>query len=209
MILMCLTGSIATGKTTVSDFMKEKGCILIDTDLVVHDMYNFKGEASEKIKEEFGENCINLDGSVNREKLGSIVFSDKSKLEKLNEIIHPLVRKEVFRQRDYWKKYEEKNKLNLLVIYVIPLFFETGGNYPVDYITVSFCSEETQLERLIKRNKYTKEEAIKRINSQIPIKEKVNKADFLVDTNGSIESIKEQVSNLLSKLHWNPYYEKV
>lgn len=206
---MCLTGSISTGKTTVSNFMKEEGCILIDTDLVVHNMYNFKGEASEKIEEVFGETCINLDGSVNREKLGSIVFSEKRKLEKLNEIIHPLVRKEVFRQRDYWKEYEEKNKLNLLLVYVIPLFFETGSNYPVDYITVSFCSEETQLERLIRRNKYTKEEAIKRINAQIPIKEKVNKADFLVDTNGSIESIKEQVSNLLSKLHWNPYYEEI
>lgn len=209
MILICLTGSIATGKTTISNFMAKKGCILIDTDLVVHNMYNSGTEASKKIKNEFGDNCINEDGSVNRKKLGDIVFENKDKLKKLNEIIHPLVREEVFRQTDIYKQIEKENNLNLIVVYVIPLFFETGSNYPVDYILVSHCSEENQLERLIKRNNFTKEEAINRIKSQIPIKEKMSKANFLINTNESISSIKRQVSDLLSKFKWDPYYEKI
>lgn len=209
MILICLTGSIATGKTTISNFMAKKGCILIDTDLVVHNMYNSGTEASKKIQNEFGDNCINEDGSVNRKKLGDIVFENKDKLKKLNEIIHPLVREEVFRQTDIYKQIEKENNLNLIVVYVIPLFFETESNYPVDYILVSHCSEENQLERLIKRNNFTKEEAINRIKSQIPIKEKMSKANFLINTNESISSIKRQVSDLLSKFKWDPYYEKI
>lgn len=209
MILICLTGSIATGKTTISNFMAKKGCILIDTDLVVHNMYNSGTEASKKIQNEFGDDCINEDGSVNRKKLGDIVFENKDKLKKLNEIIHPLVREEVFRQTDIYKQIEKENNLNLIVVYVIPLFFETGSNYPVDYILVSHCSEENQLKRLIKRNNFTKEEAINRIKSQIPINEKMSKANFLINTNESISSIKKQVSDLLSKFKWDPYYEKI
>lgn len=203
MMKLCLTGSISTGKTTVSSFMSELGAIIIDTDLVTHNLYKYPSEASNKILEAFGLELLKEDNTIDRKKLGAIVFKDKEKLEILNKIVHPLVRKEVYAQRDYYLS-KEKGR-NFLLVYVIPLYFEAGKTYEVDAIVVSACSKENQLKRLMLRDNCSQEEAERRINSQISIEEKIKQADYIIDTNKTKEEIKVQVSNLLSKFSWDKY----
>ncbi|MFN8673834.1 MAG: dephospho-CoA kinase [Candidatus Sericytochromatia bacterium] len=202
MIKFCLTGSIATGKTTVSNFLKELGCIIIDTDQVVHDLYNYPSKTSKKIINHFGQNLLE-NNQINRIELSKIVFSDKQKLKELNEIVHPDVKEEVYNRTKNIEILEKDKNKNYILVYVIPLFFETGSSYQVDHIIVSACSEKNQLDRLIERNSFSKEEAVKRIISQISISEKIKKADFIIDTNENLDKIKEQVKNLLDKFTWD------
>lgn len=204
MIKFCLTGSISTGKTTVSKYMKDFGAIIIDTDIVVHDLYNYPSETSKKIISVFGEDLLE-NGQINRKELSKIVFSDSEKLKKLNDIVHPDVRKEVYRLTEEYEKDEKLKTKTYLLVYVIPLFFETGSSYSVGNIIVSACSEKNQLLRLIERNNFTKEEAVKRIISQIPISEKIKKADYVIDTNESLDKIEDQVRNLLSRFEWDKF----
>lgn len=205
MIKICLTGSIATGKTTISKQLADSGAIILDTDLIVHSMYNYPSETSEKILEAFGSDLLQ-ENKIDRKKLSQIVFSDPSKLELLNSIVHPAVKKYVYAEVEKYEQLEKSKNQNYLVVYVIPLFFETNSSYQVDKILLAFCSEENQLKRLIQRENYTQEEALKRIKAQIPISEKIKKADFLINTNLDLESVKGQVSDFLKKLKWDRFY---
>lgn len=205
MIKVCLTGSIATGKTTISKQLADSGAIILDTDLIVHSMYNYPSETSKKILEAFGTDLLQ-ENKIDRKKLSQIVFSDPSKLELLNSIVHPAVKKYVYAEVEKYTDLEKEKNLNYLLVYVIPLFFETNSSYQVDKILLAFCSEENQLKRLIQRENYTQEEAFKRIKAQIPISEKIKKADFLIDTNLDLDSVKGQVSDFLKKFKWDKFY---
>lgn len=205
MIKVCLTGSIATGKTTISKQLVDSGAIILDTDLIVHSMYNYPSETSKKILEAFGTDLLQ-ENKIDRKKLSQIVFSDPKKLELLNSIVHPAVRKYVYYEVQKYEQLEKEKNQNYLLVYVIPLFFETNSSYQVDKILLAFCSEENQLKRLIQRENYTQEEALKRIKAQIPISEKIKKADFLIDTNLDLESVKGQVSDFLKKFKWDKFY---
>lgn len=205
MIKVCLTGSIATGKTTISKQLADSGAIILDTDLIVHSMYNYPSETSKKILEAFGTDLLQ-ENKIDRKKLSQIVFSDPKKLELLNSIVHPAVRKYVYDEVQKYEQLEKEKNQNYLLVYVIPLFFETNSSYQVDKILLAFCSEENQLKRLIQRENYTQEEALKRIKAQIPIAEKIKKADFLIDTNHDLESVKGQVSDFLKKFKWDKFY---
>lgn len=205
MIKICLTGSIATGKTTISKQLEDSGAIILDTDLIVHSMYNYPSETSKKLLETFGSDLLQ-ENKIDRKKLSQIVFSDPSKLELLNSIVHPAVKKYVYDEVQKYEQLEKEKNENYLVVYVIPLFFETNSSYQVDKILLAFCSEENQLNRLIQRENYTQEEALKRIKAQMPIAEKIKKADFLIDTNLDLASVKEQVSDFLNKFKWDRFY---
>lgn len=205
MIKICLTGSIATGKTTISKQLEDSGAIILDTDLIVHAMYNYPSETSKKLLETFGSDLLQ-ENKIDRKKLSQIVFSDPSKLELLNSIVHPAVKKYVYDEVQKYEQLEKEKNENYLVVYVIPLFFETNSSYQVDKILLAFCSEENQLNRLIQRENYTQEEALKRIKAQMPIAEKIKKADFLIDTNLDLASVKEQVSDFLNKFKWDRFY---
>lgn len=217
MLRICLTGSIATGKTTVSQFMQEEGAIIIDTDLITHSIYKHPTPPSIKILEVFGREYLN-NGNIDRKKLGERVFKNPHDLELLNSIVHPFVREEVGRLTNFYEKLEKEKEKSFLIVYVIPLFFETNSNYKsrkrgpvisdrnynVDYIVLAACSGENQFKRLTERESYSPEEAERRIRAQIPIEEKKKKADFVIDTNQSLEDIKHDVKILLKGWKWDP-----
>ncbi len=207
MIRICLTGSIATGKTTISRFMQEEGAIVIDTDLITHSIYRHPTPTSEKILALFGSEYLK-EQSIDRKKLGERVFKNPQELELLNSIVHPSVRAEVAKFTEHYKKIEEEKGVCILLVYVIPLFFESGADYNVDYVVVASCSQENQFKRLVERNGYNKEDAIRRIKAQIPVEEKAKKADYVIDTNKPPDKIRDDVKSLLKKWDWEPFYEK-
>jgi dephospho-CoA kinase len=207
MLRICLTGSIATGKTTVSRFMQEEGALIIDTDLITHSIYRHPSPTSLKILEAFGGEYL-VNENIDRKKLGARVFKNPHDLELLNSIVHPSVRDEVSRLTGFYSQQEKELNKTFLLVYVIPLFFETKHSYDVDYVVVAACSAENQLSRLTEREGYTPEEAERRIRAQIPVAEKIKQADYVIDTNKSLAEIKQNVKILLKKWKWDPYEEK-
>jgi len=206
MIKIGLTGGIATGKTTVSELMKKEGAIIIDTDLITHFIYKYPSEASLKILEVFGSEYLDTENNIiNRKKLGQRVFANKQDLELLNRLVHPFIHNETDKLLDFYKNLEEKYNKNFLVVYVAPLLFESKRENFVDYILVISCSEENQVKRLMERNKCTKDEALKKINSQMPTKLKEEKAHFIIDANKPIDNVEKQVKDLLNNWAWDSY----
>ncbi|MFN8578995.1 MAG: dephospho-CoA kinase [Candidatus Sericytochromatia bacterium] len=206
MIKIILTGSIATGKTTVADILKKYGAIIIDTDIITHQIYNHPTPTTEKILNEFGEEYLE-NGQINRKKLAELVFKDKNALEKLNSIVHPDVRNQVKLLTEKYQKLEKENNLSYLVIYVIPLYFEVGKHYESDYVLVASCSEDNQIKRLMKRGNFSYQEARVRINAQIPISDKVKESDFVIDTNQSFDKIESDLKDLIKSWEWDIYEE--
>lgn len=190
-IIIGLTGGIASGKTTVSEFIKSKGIVIVDADKIAKDII-YIPEVKEKLCKEFG-NDIYIRGELDRKKLAEIVFSNKSNLEKLNQITHPIILEKI--------KYEffKLNKKDIIVA-DIPLLFETKFDLNVDKTLTIITKESIQLERLMKRNNLTKEEALKRINSQMSIKEKIKRSDYVIENNGSIEELKNKIEDFLKSI---------
>ncbi|TFB24997.1 dephospho-CoA kinase [Filobacillus milosensis] len=203
-VVIGLTGSIATGKSTISQMFKEWKIPVVDADQIARDVVKPGEPAYEKIVEHFGEKVLYEDCSLNRKKLGEIVFQDQEEREKLNGFIHPEIRKEMLRQRDYFVNQGEQ-----AVVLDIPLLFESQLFDYVDKVLVVYVDPETQLKRLTERDESSKEEALSRIQSQIPITEKRDQADAVVDNNASVERSKEQLIEIL--LNWgisNKYLQK-
>lgn len=204
MIKVGLTGGIATGKSTVVGYFKEAGAAIIDADRIAHEVVKKGQKAYLKILETFGEEILDSNLELNRPKLGSIVFSDKEARMKLNDIVHPEVRAEMINQtRDLEKKENLKGE-NFLVVFDIPLLFESKLAYMVDVTLVVYCTHSLQIERLIKRDNLSNEEALQRINSQISIEEKVKYADEVIDNSKTLNFTKEQVEMFLNKYSWDP-----
>lgn len=193
-MIIGLTGSIASGKSTVANLLKEYNLPIVDADLVARQVVERGTPTLKEIEESFGKEVITEEGTLDRAKLGSIIFHDQSKRELLNKIIHPAIRKEMLRQRDEYIASGEKT-----VIMDIPLLFESKLQHFVDKILVVTVSEETQLKRLMERNQLTKEEALARINSQLPLSQKEKEADAIINNNHSIEQTKEQLNTILEE----------
>lgn len=197
-LVVGLTGGIASGKSTVSKMFKDMGITVIDADIEAR-LAVEKGEpAYENIVAFFGRDILLEDGSINRAKLGEIIFNDLEKRLKLNSIVHPEVRKRMLAKRDQAIEAGER-----LIIMDIPLLFESKLTYMVDKILLVYVDAETQLERLMERNHFTKEEAISRINSQMPLKDKIKLSDAVIDNNGTIEETRNQLIRILRE--WNVY----
>lgn len=208
MLTLILTGSIATGKTTVSNIMKNLGAIIVDTDLITHSIYQYPSSTALKIIEVFGSEYLDLyNNQIDRKKLSKLVFEDKDYLIKLNSIVHPDIRNEVKSITEKYKSIEIEKNISLLLVYVIPLYFEAGKNYQADYSVVSACSEENQINRLMKRNNFSYEEAKVRIDSQISILEKIDQADYVINTDQSFDKIENDVKKLLMNWKWTAYEE--
>lgn len=197
-LVVGLTGGIASGKSTVSKMFKDMGITVIDADIEAR-LAVEKGEpAYENIVAFFGRDILLEDGSINRARLGEIIFNDLEKRLKLNSIVHPEVRKRMLAKRDQAIEAGER-----LIIMDIPLLFESKLTYMVDKILLVYVDAETQLERLMERNHFTKEEAISRINSQMPLKDKIKLSDAVIDNNGTIEETRNQLIRILRE--WNVY----
>ncbi|MBU5468086.1 dephospho-CoA kinase [Virgibacillus sp. MSJ-26] len=191
-----LTGSIATGKSTISRMFDDFNIPVIDADKISRDVVEPGMEAYKEIINQFGEEVLTDEKTINRATLGDLIFSDEAKRIQLNNIIHPAIRKEMLRQRD-----ELINKQFKSVVLDIPLLFESKLTHLVDKTIVVYADEKVQLERLMKRNNYSEEEALKRIKSQMPVKEKATLSDEVIDNNGSKHDSYIQLESLLKKWH--------
>lgn len=191
-MIIGLTGSIASGKSTVSNMLKELGLPIVDADLVARQVVEPGTETLRKITEAFGEEILTEKGELDRPKLGAIIFNDEEKRKVLNSIIHPAIRKEMLRQRD-----EHITKGEKAVIMDIPLLFESKLQHYVEKIIVVTVTEDVQLKRLMERNQFSEEEALSRIRSQLPLSVKEQGADAVINNNGSLEETKKQLLNIL------------
>ncbi len=195
-MLVGLTGSIATGKSTVAKIFKKLGCYIIDADDIAHRAYEKGTKSYKKIVEEFGKEILDKNDNIDRKKLGRIVLNNKKLLEKLESIVHP----EVERIRNAAIEDITKKDKNAIIIYDVPLLFEKNLEGMFDYTIVVYADMDTEIKRLIERNSIDKKEAIKRILLQMSIEEKKKKADFVIDNSGSLDSAKRQIQDLFFKL---------
>jgi dephospho-CoA kinase len=195
MIIVGLTGSVGTGKSTVTNFFRELGAYIIDWDELAREVIRPHLRAWKEIVEYFGKDFLNEDLTINRQKLAEIVFSDKEKVAKLNQIVHPEVFKEDERITNEIKSLDP----DALIIKDIPLLFELTRPIFVDKVVVVSASEQTQLRRLEEKG-MSREDAQSRIKSQLPLEEKIKSADFVINNDGPLEETKRQVEEIYSLL---------
>ena len=195
-VVIGLTGGIASGKSTVSTILKSMGLALIDADIIAREVVNVGAEAYHQIVETFGIEVLLPDQTIDRKKLGSIIFNDEEKRVLLNQIVHPAVRKKMIKEKERYLSNGEKT-----VILDIPLLFESKLTKLVDRTLLVYVNSEVQLERLMKRDNLSQEDALARISSQMPLYEKINLADAIIDNNGTFEELEAQIHQLLT--NWN------
>jgi dephospho-CoA kinase len=203
MIIVGLTGSVGTGKSTVANFFRELGTPIIDWDELARKITRPHSKAWKEIVECFGKGILNEDLTINRQKLAGIVFSDKDKLAKLNQIIHPKVFEEDERIANEIKRHDP----DALVIKDIPLLFELTHPISVDKIIVVSASTQTQLRRLEEKG-MSRKDARNRIKSQHPLEEKIKSADFVISNDGTPEETKRQVEEIYSLLREEKKWKK-
>ena len=186
-----ITGSIGMGKSFVANIFVENGAILFDADAEIHKMLDVGGEAVVSVTELF-PNVIRKDGSIDRKLLGDKVFNNPVELQKLESILHPLVRK---KGEELAKNAEKDGKK--IIVKDIPLLFETGADKTCDYRLTAHCPEEIQRARVMQRGNMSVEklESIKKI--QMSVSEKIKRADFNIDTNDTKENIDIQVKSII------------
>lgn len=177
MILVGLTGGVASGKSTVAGMFQRCGALVIDADVLAHRIVEPGKPAWRAIVKTFGKAVLNPDRTLNRQVLGAIVFRSQTKLRRLEQIIHPRVAREQARLT----RQAARKDPNAVVIYDVPLLFEAGIDKRVDKIVVVIADRETQIARLHRRNGFTRAEAIRRIRSQLPLRKKAAAADYLLD----------------------------
>ena len=188
MIKIVITGGIASGKTLFSTYLNDLGFDILDCDYVVHCLESPGGAAVEPVKREFGSKVILDDGSVDRKKLGNIVFGNKELRAKLNAIVHPLVEESVAQ----WLKGSHKG----VPVVVIPLLFELGWESRYESVVAVVCDRELQIERLVKKRGCTEQEAQRRLASQLPVSIKAERSDIVVINNGSAEALKKEAQRV-------------
>ncbi|RDI44236.1 dephospho-CoA kinase [Falsibacillus pallidus] len=195
-VIIGLTGGIASGKSTVSRMLEARGFPIIDADVAAREAVKPGQKALEEIEAAFGQEVIQPDGMLDRAKLGSIVFHDDEKRKTLNGIVHPAVRS--------WmngKKEEYIQNGSNTIILDIPLLFESKLTYMADKVLLVYVDEKTQLHRLMERNGLSESEASARIHSQMPLKQKVELADAVIDNNQSLDHTESQLADILGS--WN------
>lgn len=193
-LIIGLTGGIASGKSTVSQMLEQRGFTIVDADLAARKVVEPGASAYKQVVTEFGEGIILNDGTLNREKLGTIVFNDEEKRKKLNAIVHPAVREKM----KEWQEAAIQNGKKTIIL-DIPLLFESNLLHMVDKTIVVYVDEETQLQRLMERNSFREDEARTRIASQLPLRQKKEMADAVIDNNGTLSETERQVEDLVKK----------
>ena len=196
MIVVGLTGGVATGKSTVAKMFKQCGAVVIDADELARDVVKPGKPAWHAIVNTFGKTILTSDRTINRQALGAVVFNNRVKLRRLERIIHP----RVARQQVKLTRQAVRNDPKAVVIYDVPLLFEVGIDKRVDKIIVVSADQETQLARLKKRNGLSRAEALRRIRSQMPLAKKIQRTDHVLDGTLSRTSLRRQVGRLLKSL---------
>ena len=186
-----ITGSIACGKSTVSDYLKEKGYTIIDADKLGHVALTSE-DVKRRLSETFGANIL-VNNEISREVLGKLVFGNDNNLKKLNNIIHPKIKELIL-------KLQEEHENEDLVFLDIALLYEANFLDLVEKVAVVYVDEDVQLERLMTRNFLSKEEALKRIESQMSPQEKASLGDFVINNSYRKEDTFQQIDEILEKL---------
>ncbi|MED1177534.1 dephospho-CoA kinase [Bacillus paralicheniformis] len=191
-LVIGLTGGIASGKSTVAQMFQQCGITVVDADVIAKEAVEQGMPAYQKIAETFGQGVLLETGGIDRRKLGEIVFANEEKRMQLNAIVHPEVRKMMIKQRDEAIRAGER-----FVVLDIPLLYESGLEHLTDKVIVVWVPMELQLERLMKRNRLTEDEALNRIHAQHSLDEKKKKADAVIDNSGSLKDTEAQLHQLL------------
>jgi dephospho-CoA kinase len=195
MPLIGLTGGIATGKSLVADYLRRKGIHIVDADQLAHEVVRQGEPAWQEVVDAFGREFLLPDGGLDREALGRLIFSVPEQRKKLEGIIHP----RVFEAAEKMLRPLLTTDPERVVVFSVPLLFESGFAKQVDRIVVVYADEATQTQRLMQRNGLTKEEALQRIHSQMPMDEKIKRADFVIDNTSTPEAVYRQVDALLEQ----------
>ena len=193
MILVGLTGGVATGKSTVAKMFKRRGAVVIDADELAREVVKPDKPAWRQIVKMFGKTVLNPDRTLNRRELGAVVFGNRTKLRQLEQIIHPRVAREQARRT----REAARTDPTAVIIYDVPLLFEAGIDKRVDKIIVVTADRKSQIARLRKRNGLSQAEAIRRINCQMPLAKKIQRADHVLNGTFSRPSLRQQVGQLL------------
>lgn len=184
-----LTGGIATGKSTVARLLTERGAILIDLDGIAREVVEPGQPSLFAVAERFGQAVLQADGTLDRKKLGAVVFADPTERKALEAILHPAIRAVMKQRMDYHEAQSPKK----LVVVDVPLLYESGLESYFEQIMVVYVPRQVQLQRLLERDKLSMDEAIKRLEAQMNIEEKKLRADILIDNSGSLERTEEQI----------------
>jgi len=196
MLRVGLTGSIAVGKSFVLGVLRELGARTIDADQIARECVAPGGPGLAAVVNEFDESVLSADGSLDRAKLGAIIFGDEAKREKLNSILHPFI---IARQDEIVRQWESETP-NAIAVIDAALMIESGGFKRFDKLVVVHCQPEIQIQRLMKRNSLSRKEAELRVKSQMPQEEKMTYADYLIDTSGEFADTRKQVEALWQTL---------
>jgi dephospho-CoA kinase len=191
-VIVGLTGGIATGKSTVTDMFRELGAYVVDADVWARRIVEPGSEALSEIVQAFGEDVLLPDGTLNRPKLGSLIFHNPDMRQQLNEITHPRVRAGMREETEEALRTEPLRP----ILWDVPLLFEGETLLMVDKTLVVYVDEALQLARLMHRNHLSEEEAMARIRSQLSIEDKKGRADYVIDNRGTLEETREQVQRV-------------
>jgi dephospho-CoA kinase len=188
-----LTGGIGTGKSTVSSLLRQMGATVIDADEATRAVEARGTEGLRRLVEEFGPDILTASGDLDRPRLAAIAFEDPEARQRLNAIVHPLVRQWMAeRQREAAERGDE------IVVLDVPLLYETRGDAAFDTVLLVYAPEELQVRRLVELRGMTEHEARSRIAAQLPIEEKRRRAPHVIDNTGSLERLRDQVREVWS-----------
>ncbi len=196
MLIFGLTGGIATGKSTVAKMFEQRGAHIIDFDVLARIVVEPDTPAWKDIVDFFGTSILNKDRTLDRAKLGDIVFDDTEKRKTLQGFIYPRLFEEYARQT----REIEQNDPNALVLADVPLLIEVGLQGMFEKIIVVYATEEQQIKRLMERDGLNREDILKRFEAQMPIEEKLKQADYVIHNSGSLEEVENEVENICQAL---------
>jgi dephospho-CoA kinase len=196
MLLVALTGGIATGKSIVAQVLEQLGCYTHQADTLAHELQAPDMPAWKALVSHFGEKILNPDKTINRRALGAIVFADKKERDFLNDLLHPMV---MVKKRELVQKVK-KEGLYKIFVSEAALTIESGFAKFFDKIIVVHCDREIQLKRLMERDSIGRDEALKKVSSQMPQEKKLKFADYIIDTSGSLRQTLEQAEQVYRNL---------
>lgn len=198
-----LTGTIGSGKSSVAALLEKKGALILDADLISREVVAPGSEGLSQIVGHFGEEILLCDGALDRKKLGKLVFSDPVQKSELEKILHPLIRQHYLSQLARLQKEiaQGLHKQAVAIVYVVPLLFESGYKYPeIKKTIVVSAPEQTCLERVMKRDSCSRDLARRKLSSQLSMKEKVKRADYVISNSGTEKELQAEVDRLVSTL---------
>lgn len=187
-----ITGGIATGKSTVTNYLRQKGYTVVDADEAARAVVAPMSLGIDKVIDAFGQQIVKGDGQLDRELLGKLIFKDEAKRDQLNQLLHPLIMD--------WMDQQITQAEAEIVFVDVPLLYEVGYDQKVDQVWLVYVNRMIQLQRLMERNHLTEEEANQRIDSQWSLEDKKEKADVIIDNEGNLDALYRQIDQLLEGL---------